>query len=202
MSQPYYGLDAIELCEKYEIVDFRTVHKPWLPLIPSSASVAIDIGCGSGRDAGALSKAGLQVLAVDSSPDMLREAERLHSSPTIEWLVDALPQLPLVLRREKKFDLVLLSAVWMHLLTPDRRIAMGTLSKLCDTNGIVVISLRRPVDKLRGMIEVSDEEISALALKNNLEIFQRFMTKDALERSPITWSFNVLRRIIAVAKSD
>jgi SAM-dependent methyltransferase len=190
------------LCGRYESVDFQMVHKSWLPLIPLHSSTAIDIGCGSGRDAEALSKAGFQVLAVDSSPDMVREAERLHANSKIEWLVDSLPELPLVLCSGSRFDLILLSAVWMHLTNPERSIAMGNLSKLCAPRGILVITLRHPVDHLRGMNEASGEEISALAAQNHLEILQRFTTEDALGRTEVTWSFIVLTPIGTATKPD
>lgn len=202
MSQQYSGRNAIKLCKKYESVGFHSVHKPWLPLIPSRASFAIDIGCGSGRDADALSKAGFQVIAVDSSPDMVREAKRLHPNSKIEWIVDSLPMLPLVLSRASRFDLILLSAVWMHLTKTERTIAMGSLATLCAPKGILVITLRHPVDQLRGMIEARGEEISALAAQNHLKLLQSFTTDDALGRPEVTWSFIVLKRIGTATKSD
>ncbi|PYX45125.1 MAG: SAM-dependent methyltransferase [Acidobacteria bacterium] len=195
MSHDYSGRNAIQLCEQYESVDFRTVHECWFSLLPSNAAVAVDLGCGSGRDANALANSGFQVLAVDSSQDMVYEAQRLHPNSKIEWLIDSLPELTLVLSRDDKFDLVLLSAVWMHLSVAQRSLAMKNLSKLCAPRGLIVISVRHPADPSRGMTEASCEEIATLALQSGLEILQTFTTRDVLSRSEVTWSFIVLRLV-------
>jgi len=47
----------------------------FLEQLPKGA-VVLDLGCGTGRDTRALIDAGMQVTAVDGSPEMAREAER------------------------------------------------------------------------------------------------------------------------------
>jgi SAM-dependent methyltransferase len=47
----------------------------FLAELPKGAAV-LDLGCGTGRDTRALIDAGMQVTAVDGSPEMAREAER------------------------------------------------------------------------------------------------------------------------------
>ena len=42
-------------------------------------------------------------------------AMALHPSPRIEWLNDSLPELATLRTRRETFDLVMLTAVWMHL---------------------------------------------------------------------------------------
>lgn len=39
----------------------------------------------------------------------------LHASPMIEWLDDSLPDLVAVRARKEEFDLLMMTAVWMHL---------------------------------------------------------------------------------------
>lgn len=190
----YSGPDAVKLCEQYESVEFRRVHECWLSLTPLNASAALDIGCGSGRDAEGLVKLGFNVLAVDSSADMLRQAKLLHPSPKIEWLLDSLPKLTLVLQKAREFDLILLTAVWMHIPVPQRSCAMTSLSTLCAPNGILVVSLRYPAETSRGMTETSSEEIVSLASQSGLEVRETFNTGDALGRREVTWSFVVLTK--------
>jgi len=48
----------------------------------------------------------------------------LHPSPMIEWVDDSLPDLAVVRARGEEFDVVLQSAVWMHLDELQRRQAM------------------------------------------------------------------------------
>jgi 2-polyprenyl-3-methyl-5-hydroxy-6-metoxy-1,4-benzoquinol methylase len=194
MLGTYSGPGAVKLCEQYESVEFRRVHECWLPLKRLYASAALDIGCGSGRDADGLTKLGFSVLAVDSSAEMLRQAKVLHPNPRIEWLLDSLPELALVLQKDREFDLILLSAVWMHIPVPQRSCAMRNLTKLCTENGILVISLRYPADTSRGMTDASCEEIASLASQTRLEVRQTFNTHDVLGRTEVTWSFVVLTK--------
>jgi hypothetical protein len=57
--------------------------------------------------------------------DALRVAGvRQHSSLRIEWLDDSLPDLAILRTRQKEFDFVMLSAVWMHLDEDERRRAI------------------------------------------------------------------------------
>jgi len=48
----------------------------------------------------------------------------LHPSPMIEWLDDSLPDLAVMRARGEEFDVVMLTAVWMHLDKLQRRRAM------------------------------------------------------------------------------
>ncbi|WP_138442530.1 class I SAM-dependent methyltransferase [Sinomonas susongensis] len=47
-------------------------------LVPAQARTAVDLGAGTGKLSGMLSARGLEVTAVDPSPDMLGELRRLH----------------------------------------------------------------------------------------------------------------------------
>ena len=65
----------------YEAVP-PTFTREWLAdLLPSPPAVVIDVGAGTGRDAGAFADAGYEVIAVEPSTGMRAEAERLHPSP-------------------------------------------------------------------------------------------------------------------------
>jgi hypothetical protein len=93
----------------------------------------------------------------------------LHSSPMIEWLDDSLPDLAVVRARKEQFDLVTLTAVWMHLDQAQRQLAMPNVSALVRHGGIVIMSLRHgPIPPGRRMFEVSAEETIALAQRSNL----------------------------------
>jgi hypothetical protein len=49
----------------------------------------------------------------------------------IEWLDDSLPDLAAMSGRKEEFDLVMLTAVWMHLDEVQRELAMPNVSALC-----------------------------------------------------------------------
>jgi SAM-dependent methyltransferase len=77
----------------------------------------------------------------------------------IEWLDDSLPDLAAVRARKEAFDLVMLTAVWMHLDEAQRQRAMPNVSALVRNGGIVIMSLRHgPIPPGRRMCA---EEIRA-----------------------------------------
>ena len=104
------------------------------------------------------------MVAVEPTDAMRIPAKALHSSPQIEWLNDSLPDLALLRTRRERFDLVMLSAVWMHLDQQQRRQAMPNLAALVQHGGTVIMKIRHgPVPVGRRMFEVSPEETIELA---------------------------------------
>ena len=71
-------------------------------------------GAGSGRDAAWFAANGYKVVAAEPSAGMRDAGKALHRSPDIRWMDDALPAAEKVLRSKLTFDLIWLSAVWMH----------------------------------------------------------------------------------------
>jgi hypothetical protein len=67
---------------------------------------------------------GRVVIAVAPTAELRMRAMKLHPSPQIEWLDDCLPDLPVVSGLGKTFDVVMLTAVWMHLDEQQRRRVM------------------------------------------------------------------------------
>lgn len=116
----YEGATGLTLAEAYEAVDPVALHATLLSSLPAAPSMVLDIGSGSGRDAVWLAKMGHEVVAVEPSPTMRAEAQRRHSGAGVTWLDDSLPALASVYRLNAAFDVILLSAVWMHLPPGDR----------------------------------------------------------------------------------
>lgn len=86
-----------------------------LDLFPSRPGAVLDIGAGSGRDAAALAGLGHRVLAVEPTAELRSLGRRIHADRAIEWIDDSLPELRVLRGRDERFDLILLTAVWMHL---------------------------------------------------------------------------------------
>jgi len=97
---------------------------------------------GSGRDAKALAKRGWQVIDVEPA-DRLRALGQAHTiGNDISWLNDTLPSLNLVLHLSQRFQLILVSAVWMHLDHDEQQRALRVLSSLLAPGVILVITCR------------------------------------------------------------
>ena len=130
--------------------------RDWLAdLLPPPPALIVDVGAGTGRDAAAFAAAGYEVLAIEPSLGMRAEADRLHSSSRIQWVIDSLPALPVTSRLGVAADILSLSAVWQHVPPPDRPRAFRELVGLLRSGGLMVMTLRNGPDDGCGGYSVS-----------------------------------------------
>jgi SAM-dependent methyltransferase len=185
-----YAEQAEALAGRYDGLGFAAVHKDVLHLIPRTPGRALDLGAGTGRDAAALAAMGHQVVAVEPVVEFRTTAAALHSSPHIEWLDDHLPELARLTERGDSFNLIILSAVWMHLDREQRRQAMPRVASLLLGAGILVLSLRHgPVPPRRRMFDVSADETIRLAALEGLRLELRLDNQPAtLPVEGVSWT--------------
>ncbi len=131
----YEGEAGRALAEQYESVDPAVLHQALIPHLPPAPAAILDVGAGSGRDAAWLANLGHSVLAVEPSATMRAEGQRRHPLPRISWASDTLPGLEAVFRLSTAFDVILLSAVWMHIPPADRPRAFRKLVTLLKPGG-------------------------------------------------------------------
>ena len=166
-----YADEAEELFKRYESIPPAHAHRAVLHLIPTAPSRVMDIGSGTGRDAAWFAGMGHRVVAVEPTDALRLPAMTLHPSPHIEWLNDSLPDLALSRARGEKFDLIMLTAVWMHLDQQQRRRAMPNVAALVREGGVMIMMIRHgPVPAGRRMFEVSAEETIELAQMQDLRL--------------------------------
>lgn len=190
-----YGTYAAVLAEQYESITFEDVHRGVLHLFPTRPSNILDIGAGSGRDAAALEKIGHRVVAVEPTAELRSEGQRLHSSRAIEWIDDSLPTLRILRQSDRRFDLILLTAVWMHLDETERKAAMATIAQLLVDGGLVSMSLRHgPIPAGRRMFDVSADETIELGAQFGLRCRHQSDREDVQGRSDVRWSVVALQR--------
>jgi SAM-dependent methyltransferase len=183
-----YDSRAEELSDAYESVPFEKVHEGILDLLPAAPGRILDVGAGSGRDAAWFAYRGHEVVAVEPSQEMRREARERHLDPRIRWLADDMPALKETHRTGLSFDFILLSAVWMHVAPEERRRAFRKLVTLLQPRGRLAISLRlgRP-DESRSMHPVSREEVERLAHDFGLRVVRCVPAADLLGRGDVRW---------------
>jgi SAM-dependent methyltransferase len=193
-----YAEEAKELFKLYEAIATADAHRAVLHLIPPAPSRILDIGSGTGRDAAWFASQGHRVVAVEPTDAMRIPAMALHPSPAIEWLNDSLPDLASLRTRGETFDLVMLSAVWMHLDEAQRRRAMPNLAALVRWGGTVIMKMRHgPVPAGRRMFEVSSEETIELALAQGLQPVLNVLTESSQQRNRlagVTWTNLAFRK--------
>lgn len=188
-----YGREADNLAVQYESITFEQVHAPVLHLLPEAPGHALDIGAGTGRDAAALVARGFSVVAVEPTAELRAHGARIHAGRPITWLDDGLPDLAVLAGRAERFDLILLTAVWMHLDADEREQAMARLADLARPGARIVMTLRHgPIPEGRRMFEVSAAETVALAARNGLGSLFEASRPDMFGRPSVTWSVLVL----------
>jgi SAM-dependent methyltransferase len=185
-----YGEEAEALLVQYESITFEQTQGSVLHMIPTLPCRVLDIGAGTGRDAAGFAALGHRVLAIEPTDALRMRAAALHPSPTIEWLNDSLPDLAQARRRGEAFDVVMLTAVWMHLDERQRHLAMPNVASLVRPGGVMIMSLRYgPVPPGRRMFVVSAEETIGLAQQAGLELtLNRSQLEGALRRPGVSWT--------------
>lgn len=190
-----YAEEADKLAETYESLTFERAHRRWLDLMPQVPSFVLDIGAGTGRDAAGLAKLGHRVTAVEPVAEMRAHGLRLHGDAAIEWIDDILPDLHRVFVLGRRFDLVMMTAVWMHLDAHERRIALANIADLVAPGGTLLMSLRHgPLPEGRRMFDVSAAETRDLAWRHSLACIHEGTADDMLRRGGVHWTYLAFRR--------
>ncbi len=195
-----YHQNAEAFVAQYESVSAEQVHQSWLHLLPvaGSASFALDVGAGSGRDARFLAVQGFQVVAVEPADNLRHAAMALTNTDKIQWSADELPALTHIQALAQDFSLILMSAVWMHLTGEQREASLQSLTKLLAPAGFLVITLRHgSFSDGRVTHPVSANEIEAIIRHHQLTLKPVLVTDlimDSLGRDDVAWQTVVLKK--------
>jgi ubiquinone/menaquinone biosynthesis C-methylase UbiE len=107
----------------------------------------IDIGCGTGRHAIRMARAGARVEAIDFSEKMLSRAREKSAEMPIRYqALNVLGGLPFP---DNSFDRVICGLVLDHIPTLEE--FFGELHRLCRPGGLCVFSVMHPAMMLRGV---------------------------------------------------
>jgi SAM-dependent methyltransferase len=190
-----YEAEADALAVRYESRAFDAVHPHLLALLPPPPAAILDVGAGTGRDAGALAARGYHVTAAEPTAAMRAHGQRLHASPQIDWIDDHLPQLVHIVPPDGGFAVILLTAVWMHLDAEQRAAAMPRLGALAASGALLAMTLRHgPVPAGRRMFDVSAAETIALAAAAGFDCIGVSEGDDGAALQPgISWDRLVFR---------
>lgn len=186
----HYHQHATSYQTQYDSVKAEDVHAVWSSLLANrSPSLALDVGAGSGRDALWLTQKGWRVTAVEPAEN-LRQLGQVKTGNKVVWIDSQLPELEGLERPEQGYDLILLSAVWMHLKPEQRAAAFHCLCHYLSPKGMLIVTLRfGPSDPQRPMYSVSVEELGSLARQEELimQDLSETLTNDCLQRNDVVW---------------
>jgi len=120
-----------------------------------------DIGCGTGRHASTLARAGAQVVALDFSTGMLRKARDKPGAGQITFAVaDISHSLPL---RDRLFDRVICCLVLDHI--EDVESLFRELKRICRSHGFIAVSAMHPAMMLRDVQAQFHDPISGARVR-------------------------------------
>ena len=196
MADPvaWYDANADAVVAQYEGLESDSVHGWLRDLLPEGSATILDIGAGSGRDAAWLSAEGYDVVAMEPSVSMRTAGASIHARAPIRWIDDRLPTLATVSKSGLSFDLILLSAVWMHLHPDHRPRAFRKIVNLLKPGGLLAMTVRDgPADQARGIHPVLPEEVEGLARDHGAFVQRRTVAEDYLGRPDIRWTQLAIR---------
>lgn len=186
----HYDQHARRYQSQYDSVAATDVHAEWVGVLERlQPGYALDVGAGSGRDAAWLDRIGWRVTAAEPSP-ALRELGRQRTGSTVQWCDARLPGLEGLAAPAREYDLILLSAVWMHLKPEHRPRAFARLDGILSRQGVLIITLRFGApDPDRPMYAVSAQEVERLAhaCGRSFHALSEGLTPDRLRRSEVRW---------------
>lgn len=191
----WYDENVERVADAYEAVSSEVLHGWLAARLPAPGARALDVGAGTGRDAAWLASRGLSVVAAEPAHAMRALAERRHAGLGVTWVDDALPSLSRVRALGVAFDLVLMSAVWMHVDPEDRASAFAAIASLLAPGGLVAMTLRHgPPDLGRFMHPVSADEVEALAHAHGFVVEHLAHVPDGRRREGVSWTQVGVRR--------
>ncbi|MBA4503698.1 class I SAM-dependent methyltransferase [Marinobacterium marinum] len=194
----HYHQQAEHFQAQYDSVAAHEVHADWAYLLAErTPGLALDVGAGSGRDAHWMAQKGWLVTAVEPAQG-LRELGCRTTGDQVRWADTQLPLLLDLATPAQGYDLILLSAVWMHLPAAERPQAFARLADLMAKGGLLIITLRfGPSDPARPMYPVSTEELAQLAAQHGLQLKalnNGGTNADFLQRQEVSWQTVCIQR--------
>lgn len=192
----YYSANAPTLVSRYNSLNPQALHASWSRFIPDQPGIALDIGAASGRDANWLAEKGWDVIAVEPCREF-REPAQKNSHTSVIWMDEELPELKNLRTAGHRFNLILLSAVWMHVAEGKRERAFRIISELLAPGGILVFTLRQGKDEQenieRGFYPVSSGELEAFSRQRALARVFCAGSEDHLDRPNVRWETLVFK---------
>lgn len=188
-----YDRRAEYFAARYDAIPFEAAHAAVLDWLPARPGLVLDVGAGSGRDARWFAARGHEVFAVEPAENFRRLGRAAAADARIHWIDDRLPELAHIGRSSAAWDLIWLSAVWMHVPTGQRPRAFRKLASRLRPGGRMIVSLRHgEFDDGRRSFAVSAEEILRLARDDGLVCRHIAESRDVQQRDAIRWTSMVL----------
>ncbi|WP_456480044.1 class I SAM-dependent methyltransferase [Nautilia sp.] len=173
------------MAEKYDNAKMEAFYNFISPYLKGER--LLDIGCGSGRDIGFYLQKGFNVTGVDPAVKFLKICKLKY--PNLKFYNSSLPDLKLPV---KNFDVITLTAVWMHISRIFYTYSVKSLKKYLNKNGMVILSYS--TDKREGFSYINPRFIQRKFLENGFVKMKENFSYDAMDRD-VKWVTQIYAKI-------
>jgi SAM-dependent methyltransferase len=191
----FYNDNADELFPRYRSLRSEDVFKDVIDHVPTKPGFVADIGSGSGRDTQWLAKLGHTVISVEPSVALRTKAISSGMPANAIYVDSSLPELPGLDMFVQRFDLIICSAVWMHLDANERQVALSRIHALLsdDKDARAIITFKvAPEEPGRGMYVLNADVITEEFNSHGFTYVSTALNKDLMNRDDTRWYTTVL----------
>lgn len=173
-----------EVALQYNALDPDSLNAWWAAHLPEDCAAVLDIGAGTGRDADWIQnqRPDAEIYVIEPNPvfdEFL--ADRFHR------VDDRLPDLKRLSAGATRFDVILLSAVFMHVAPNQHRRVFRKLANLLRPGGVLVITTKlNAAEPERDHYEVREDTLPRLAIEQGLQVVTSSTSHDHAGRE-IVW---------------
>lgn len=173
----YYDKNAVEFCRNTIDADMSFCRDKFLKYLKDGSAI-LDAGCGSGRDSVVFKQLGYHVTAIDASPKICREAEKVLGQKVLCKTFEELDD-------EKIYDGIWACASLLHV--PKVRLAevLCRLKRALKDRGVLYASFKygeeEKVVNGRLFSNYDEQSLKELMVENGFEVLELFVTQDVRE---------------------
>ena len=173
----YYDKNAKEFCKNTIDADMSFCRDKFLKYLSAGASI-LDAGCGSGRDSIAFKQLGYHVTAMDASPKICQEAEKVLGQKVLCKTFEELDD-------ENVYNGIWACASLLHV--PKERVGkvLYRLKRALKNGGVLYASFKygeeEKVVNGRFFNYYSEHSLREFMVENGFEVLELFVTQDVRE---------------------
>ena len=173
----YYDKNATEFCRNTIDADMSFCRDKFLNYLKSGAAI-LDAGCGSGRDSLAFKQLGYQVTAMDASPEICKEAEKVLGQKVLCKTFEELDD-------ENAYDGIWACASLLHVSKERMGEVLYRLKRALKDGGVLYASFKYGEDEkvVNGRLfsYYDEQSLRPLIEGNGFEVLEVFVTQDVRE---------------------
>ena len=173
----YYDKNAEEFCRNTIDADMSFCRDIFLKYLKTGATI-LDAGCGSGRDSVAFKQLGYHVTAMDASPEICNEAEKVLGQKVLCKTFEELDD-------ENVYDGIWACASLLHVPKESMAEVLCRLKNALKDSSILYASFKygdeEKIVNGRLFSNYDEQSLRVLMSENGFEVLELFVTQDVRE---------------------